>query len=322
MNNIRWGLVSTANINRRVIPAIRECQRSELVAVASRDLQQARDYAQKWEIPQAFGSYQAMLDSDQVDAVYVSLPNHLHAEWAIKAMQAGKHVLCEKPFATSLEDVERMIAASQQTGRKLAEAFMYLHHPQMDIVNQWVQSGKLGDIVLVRANFNFQTTNSQDVRLQPELGGGCLWDVGVYPISFAQSVFGDPPDRVFGWQWIGSSSVDEVFTGEMFYPGGGVAQISSSFRCPMYTSAEVIGSEGRLALDRPFVMPDKQPAVRFYRSQEEVEEIPIPKKSLYLGEIEDMVGAILDGSPLRITLDETRNHVKTVLELYQAAKML
>ncbi|HSQ28188.1 MAG TPA: Gfo/Idh/MocA family oxidoreductase [Anaerolineales bacterium] len=322
MNNIRWGLVSTANINRRVIPAIRECQRSELVAVASRDLQQARDYAQKWEIPQAFGSYQAMLDSDQVDAVYVSLPNHLHAEWAIKAMQAGKHVLCEKPFATSLEDVERMIAASQQTGRKLAEAFMYLHHPQMDIVNQWVQSGKLGDIVLVRANFNFQTTNSQDVRLQPELGGGCLWDVGVYPISFAQSVFGGPPDRVFGWQWIGSSSVDEVFTGEMFYPGGGVAQISSSFRCPMYTSAEVIGSEGRLALDRPFVMPDKQPAVRFYRSQEEVEEIPIPKKSLYLGEIEDMVGAILDGSPLRITLDETRNHVKTVLELYQAAKML
>ncbi len=153
MNKVRWGLVSTANINRRVIPAIRECQRSELVAVASRDLQQARDYAQKWEIPQAFGSYQAMLESDQVDAVYVSLPNHLHAEWAIKAMQAGKHVLCEKPFATSLQDVDRMIATSRQTGRKLAEAFMYLHHPQMDIVNQWVQSGKLGEIVLVRANF-------------------------------------------------------------------------------------------------------------------------------------------------------------------------
>jgi predicted dehydrogenase len=190
----------------------------------------------------------------------------------------------------------------------------------MEIVNQWVQSGKLGEIVLVRANFNFQTTNPQNVRLQPELGGGCLWDVGVYPVSFAQSVFGGPPDRVFGWQWIGSSGVDEVFTGELFYPGGGVAQISSSFRSPMYTFAEVIGSEGRLALDRPFVMPDKQPDMWFYRSQEVVEKIPIPQKSLYLGEIEDMVSAILDGSPLRITLNETRDHVKTVLDLYEAAK--
>ena len=170
MNNVRWGLVSTANINRRVIPAIRESQRSELIAVASRDLQQARSYAQKWEIPQAFGSYQAMLNSDQVDAVYISLPNHLHAEWSIKAMQAGKHVLCEKPFAITLEEVDRMIAASQATGCKLAEAFMYLHHPQMQMVHDWVQSGRLGDILLVRGVFNFQTERSRECTLTARAG--------------------------------------------------------------------------------------------------------------------------------------------------------
>lgn len=320
MNKVRWGLVSTANINRRVIPAIRECLRSELVAVASRELQFASAYAKKWEIPQAFGSYQEMLNSNQVDAVYISLPNRLHAEWTIKALQAGKHVLCEKPFAITLEEVDRMIAASQATGRKLAEAFMYLHHPQMQLVQDWVQSGRLGDILQVRGVFNFQTSDPEDVRLQPELGGGCLWDVGVYPVSFAQSVFGGPPERVFGWQWIGSSGVDEVFTGEMRYPNGGFAQISSSFRSPMYTSAEIIGSEGRLVLDRPFVMPDKQPEMLFYRSQDVVEKVSIPQKSLYLGEIEDMVSAILDGSPQRLSLQETRNHVKTVLELYEVAK--
>ncbi len=320
MDKVRWGLVSTANINRRVIPAIRECQRSELAAVASRDLQSASAYAKKWEIPQAFGAYQAMLDSDQVDAVYISLPNRLHAEWTIKALQAGKHVLCEKPFAITLEEVDRMIAASQATGRKLAEAFMYLHHPQMQLVQDWVQSGRLGDILLVRGVFNFQTSDPENVRLQPELGGGCLWDVGVYPLSFAQFVYGGPPEQVFGWQWIGPSGVDEVFTGEMRYPGGGFAQISSSFRSPMYTSAEIIGSEGRLVLDRPFVMPDKQPDMWFYKSQEIVEKIPIPQKSLYLGEIEDLVNAILDGTPQRLSLQETRNHVKTVLALYEVAK--
>ncbi len=319
MNTVRWGLLSTANINRRLIPAIRECTRAKLTAVASRTAQQAQSYAQQWEIPQAFGSYQAMLDSDQIDAVYISLPNHLHAEWSIKAMQAGKHVLCEKPFAINLEQVDQMIATSQQTGCKLAEAFMYLHHPQMRLVRDWVQSGRLGDIVLVRGIFNFKTNNPQDVRLQPELGGGGLWDVGVYPLSFAQAVYGGPPESVSGCQWKGPSGVDEVFAGNMHYPSGGLAQISASFRSPMYTLAEVFGSEGRLVLDRPFVMPDRQPKMLFYSKLDDPEEIPIPHKSLYLGEVEDLTNAILDGAPLHLTLAETRNHVKTVLELYESA---
>jgi predicted dehydrogenase len=130
MDRVRWGLLSTARINRQLIPAIRASDRGELSAVASRSQAAAEAYAADWDIPHAFGSYQAMLDSDRVDAVYISLPNHLHAEWAIRALRAGKHVLCEKPFALSLEEVDAMIAASRETGCYLAEAFMYRHHPQ------------------------------------------------------------------------------------------------------------------------------------------------------------------------------------------------
>ncbi|NTV37777.1 MAG: Gfo/Idh/MocA family oxidoreductase [Anaerolineales bacterium] len=145
MNKVRWGILSTARINRRLIPAIRASRRGVVVAVASRDEARSKAYAAEWEIPQYFGSYEAMLDSGEIDAVYIGLPNHLHAEWTIKAMQAGLHVLCEKPFATSLQEVDAMIAASQQTGRVLAEAFMYIHHPQTKIVREWVRSGKLGE---------------------------------------------------------------------------------------------------------------------------------------------------------------------------------
>lgn len=183
MKKIRWGLLSTANINRRLIPAIRMSARGELAAVASRSQASADAYAAEWEIPQAFGSYQAMLDSDAVDAVYIGLPNHLHAEWSIKAMQAGKHVLCEKPFVLTMDEMDEMMAVSQQTGMALAEAFMYRHHPQTKIVGEWVKEGRLGDIVLVRGHFSFMLENPENVRLVPEWGGGSLWDVGIYPMS-------------------------------------------------------------------------------------------------------------------------------------------
>ncbi len=320
MNTVRWGLVSTAHINDKVIPALRTAARSQLIAVASRDKDKSIDYAQKWEIPLAFGSYQEMLDSDQVDAVYISLPNHLHAEWTVRALQAGKHVLCEKPFALSLDEVDQMIAASKETKRCLAEAFMYLHHPQMALVKEWVNSGRLGEISLVRGVFNYSIEKEDNVRLEPAYGGGCMWDVGVYPMSFAQFVYGGPPDSVSAWQWIGDSGVDEGFAAQMCFRSGRLAQISASFHSPLYTMAEVIGTEGRLLLDRPFSMLDRPPQMWFYRSQEEVVQVPVPEAPNYLGEVEDMVHAILDGAPLRISLAETRNHVKTALALYESAR--
>lgn len=320
MRKIRWGLLSTANINRALIPAIRASARGELVAVASRDAGKAAAYAQQWEIPHAFGSYEALLDSGAVDAVYISLPNHLHAEWAVYALRRGVHVLCEKPLAITLPQVDDMIAASQETGCVLAEAFMYRHHPQTKIVGDWVRAGHLGEISLVRGSFDFAIRSPHNIRLTPQWGGGCLWDVGVYPLSFAQFIMGEPPMTVAGSQWVGPSGVDETFVGQMRYPGDRLAQIAAAFRTPFYTVAEIIGTEGRLHLNRPFTQVHDNRRLLFYPKDGEPQEIPVPEQMLYLGEVEDMHAAILDGAPPYVTLGESRNHVRTVLALYESAR--
>jgi len=319
MAKIRWGLLSTANINRRVIPAIRESKRGKLSAVASRDINKAQAYAQKWEIPLAFGSYQDMLNSGEIDVVYISLPNHLHSEWGIKAMESGIHVLCEKPFAISLDQVDAMILTSQKTGMVLTEAFMYRHHPQTKIAGEMVKSGKIGEITLVRGAFDFIIKNRENVRFIPEWGGGCLWDVGIYPISFAQYVMGGPPDWVSGAQLVGDSGVDEVFVGQMCYSEHRFAQISSAFKTPFLTYIEVIGTEGRLYISMPFIGVNDSKMI-FYPNQRDPVSIRFPFKSLYLGEIEDIHSALLDNKPTFLTLEETRNHIRTVLALYESAR--
>ncbi|MBP1694487.1 MAG: Oxidoreductase domain protein [Chloroflexi bacterium] len=320
MDIVRWGLLSTAHINRRLIPAIWAAPRGELTAVASRDQATADAYAKKWNIHHAFSSYQAMLDSDLIDAVYIGLPNHLHAEWSIKAMKAGKHVLCEKPFALTLDEVNGMIETSQKTGRVLVEAFMYLFHPQAKIARDWIRDGHIGEPLIIRSVFNYQMEGKVNVRLIPEYGGGSLWDVGVYPLSFAQFIFGGPPTAVNGFSVIGETGVDEIFIGQMIYPGGGLAQISSSFRSPYMIHAEIIGNAGRLVLTRPFASMEDGRKMTFYPVDNPPFEIPVPDVELYSGEVEAMHAAILDGVPPFLTLEETRNHIRTVLGLYESVK--
>ncbi|MCU0488525.1 MAG: Gfo/Idh/MocA family oxidoreductase [Anaerolineales bacterium] len=317
---VRWGLLSTAHINRRLIPNFKSSKRGQLRAVASRNLPQAQSYAQEWQIPLAFGSYAEMLESDEIDAVYIGLPNHLHAEWTIRALQAGKHVLCEKPFAISLAEVDAMISASQANQRVLAEALMYRHHPQTKLVGDWVRSGKLGEILLVRGVFHYKLTQTDNVRLVPEYGGGSLWDVGIYPLSFAQHVYNGPPVELNALQWLGPTGIDLAFQGQMRYSFGGAAQISSSFLTPDQTQVEIIGSEGRLFVPGPFRPITPELPMVYYPKQGEPFEIPVPATELFAGEISDMHDAILDGKPTHISLTESRHHVQTILALYEAAR--
>lgn len=321
MTNVRWGLVSTARINRKVIPAIQESDRGVLAAVASRDINKATAYAAEWQIPSAFGSYEAMLASDDVDAVYISLPNHLHAEWTIKALEAGKHVLCEKPFAITMDEVDRMIETAGRTGLVLAEAFMYRHHPQAKLVGQWLADGRLGEVMRVSAVFNFSGMDPDNVRLNADWGGGSLWDVGVYPISLAQYVMGGPPKWVFGDQWQGESGVDMGFVGQMRYEGRQMAQVACSFYTPYHTRAEITGTAGTLTMQRPFTAMDDGGQHLFFTPPDgDSQPVLVPDEPLYRGEIEDMQAAILDGRPTYLTLDETRNHVRTTLALYESAR--
>ena len=198
---------------------------------------------------------------------------------------------------------------------------MYRHHPQTKIAGEMVQNGRLGRITVVRGVFNFAFDTRENIRLVPEWGGGGLWDVGVYPISMAQYIMGGPPQQVFGNQWIGESGVDEVFSGQMTYADDKVAQISCSFCTPFHTFVEILGTEGRLTMNRPFIgHNDGERQLMFYPKDGEPEEIAVPEKELYLGEVEDMHAVILDGRSPYLSLAETRNHVKTVLALYQSAQ--
>jgi xylose dehydrogenase (NAD/NADP) len=201
---LRWGLLSTAHINRRLIPALRAAERAELVAVASRSQARADAYAAEWGIPRAHGSYAALLDDPEIDAVYISLPNRLHAEWTVRAAQAGKHVLCEKPLAQAVTEVDQIMAAARSAGVVVIEAVMSLHHPLLHKARHLVRQGAVGQVRLVRGAFSFFLDRPNDVRWQPPLGGGSLWDVGSYPVSFIRWIAGDP-EQVFGWQTLAES---------------------------------------------------------------------------------------------------------------------
>jgi predicted dehydrogenase len=317
--SLNWGLISTARINRAVINPLRESARNELVAVASRSKEKAQDYASEWDIPQAYGSYQAMLDDPEIDVVYNSLPNSLHTEWTVKALKAGKHVLCEKPLATTIEEVDEMRAAAKETGNHLAEAFMYRHHPQTIKVKELVDSGILGEVRLVIGDFTFSIKSEEDVRLNPDLGGGSIWDIGCYPISYTRYIMGEEPQEVFGWQMSGNSGVDEVFTGQMRFAGDVFAQFDSGFRSPYRSRIEIVGSEASMVIPQPF-NPGLEVEIQIDRDGE-IESIPMPRKELYIGEVEDMADVILNGSSPRVSMEDSRNNIKLILALLQSAEL-
>jgi xylose dehydrogenase (NAD/NADP) len=317
---ISWGLMSTARINQKIIPAIRASKESKLIAVASRDRSLANLYAEQWNIPYPFDSYSSMLDSELIDVVYISLPNHLHEEWTIKSLEAGKHVLCEKPLALSVEGIDRMISASKRSGRILAEALMYRHHPQTKYVGELIHNGSLGEISLFRGVFNFLVKNIEDIRLRCETGGGSLWDIGVYPLSMAQFIFRSPPERVTAEYLIRTTGVDETFIGTMHYPDGGIAQISSSFRTPYYTSVDVMGNKGTLSLNRPFTNINEDAKVYFYPPDGKLKRFSVSREELYVGQIMNINASILDGTPPYLSLQESRDHIRTVVALYRSAR--
>jgi xylose dehydrogenase (NAD/NADP) len=315
---LNWGLLSTARINRSLIKPINASKRHRLLAVASRAQDTADAYAREWKIPRAHGSYDALLNDPEVDVIYNPLPNHMHAEWTMKAMRAGKHVLCEKPFALTLEEVDSMIAASKETGRVLAEAFMYRHHPQTLKVKEIVDSGQLGKIHVIKGEFSFHLDRPDDYRNFKEMGGGSLWDVGCYPISYTRLLVGQEPSEVFGWQVLGPGGSDSAFVGQMRFENGILAQFDSSFVTPYRVRMEVIGSDATLIVPQPF-NPGPKTEIQIRRG-DKLETMQIKGEMPYLGEVEDMYEAVVHGKPQRMSLEDTRANVATILALLESAE--
>ena len=318
MTTLRWGLLSTARINRALIPPLRASPRNRVTTVASRDPAKAEAYAREWSLPRALSSYEALVADPEIDVIYNPLPNHLHAEWTIKAAQAGKHVLCEKPLAITLAEVDAMEAAAKANRVVVMEAFMYRHHPQTLKVKELVASGAIGQVQLIRGSFSFMLTRDDDVRLVKEWGGGSIWDVGCYPISYARLIAGAEPVDVFGQQVAGRGGVDETFVGQLRFPGDVYAQFDCAFRSPLRSHIELVGSEGMISVPTPF-KPGLNEQIVLTRG-EEVEAITIPREELYLGEVENMADAILNGQPTRMSLADSRGNLRTILALLQSAR--
>ncbi|MEJ2736002.1 MAG: Gfo/Idh/MocA family oxidoreductase [Anaerolineae bacterium] len=315
---LRWGLLSTARINRRLIPAIRAAERAELRAVASRNQVRAQAYAAEWDIPRAHGSYEALLADPEIDVVYVPLPNSLHAEWAVRAAQAGKHVLCEKPLALSVSECDQIIAAAEATGVVVTEAVMYLYHPLLHKVQQLVRDGAVGEVRLVRGAFSFFLDRPDDVRWKPELGGGSLWDTGSYPVSFIRWIAGEP-QQVFGWQTLSDTGVDAAFAGLLRYHNGVLGVFDCGFCQQFRVEAEIIGTDGALIVERPYPI---SPASRIRLEQGfEEKEMGVPEMDGYQCEVEALTAAILDGAPLPVPLESSRANVDILTTLYRSAQL-
>lgn len=315
---LRWGLLSTARINQALIHVLRISPRNELVAVASRTQEKADAYAKEWNIPVAYGSYEALLAAPDIDVVYIPLPNSLHEHWTIEAAKAGKHVLCEKPLAISVAEVDAIRAVSERAGVVVTEAFMYRHHPQTLKVKEMVDAGVIGQVRMVRGSFSFNLTRENDVRLNPLLGGGSLWDVGCYPVSYARYIVGQEPIEVFGRKVAGQTGVDETFAGTLRFPSNIYAQIDCSFRATFRTHVEIVGSEGAISVLHPF-KPGREEHIIIARGDDS-ERIAVQGPELYLGEVEDMADAVLLGKPPRISLADSRANVAALVALLESAE--
>src|SRR5262245_25640652 len=197
-----WGIISTADINRKLIPGAQASPKVDLLAVASRDQRRADDYAKEWGIERAYGSYEALLGDADIEAVYISLPNTLHCEWSIRALEAGKHVLCEKPLSRHPEEVGAAFAAAERAGRHLSEAFMYRHNPQTERLRRLIDGGAVGPVRLIRSVFSYSLYDRDNIRLRTDVEGGALMDVGCYCVSGSRLAAGGEPLSVYGQAWI------------------------------------------------------------------------------------------------------------------------
>jgi xylose dehydrogenase (NAD/NADP) len=288
MQPVRLGFLSTAKIGDLVLRGARKTDRVEVVAVASRDLARAQAHARERGIERAYGSYEELLSDPDLDAVYVALPNVFHVEWSIRALEAGKHVLCEKPLSRYAGEVERAFDAAERAGRILMEGFMYRHHPQMRKVEELVSDGAIGELLAVRSAFTFVLDRPADVRWTPELGGGSLLDVGCYCVSGSRLLAGEP-EVVYAEQRLGETGVDVHFAATMRFPGDVLAHFDCGFDAPQQGLLEAVGSEGSILVPDPWIIDTWGLELR---RNGRVERVELQKRNKYQAELENLAAAI------------------------------
>jgi xylose dehydrogenase (NAD/NADP) len=312
---VRWGFLSTAHINDKLLSGAAGSDRVDVIGVASRDAARAEAYASERGIERAYGTYEELLADPDIEAVYISLPNSLHVEWSIRALKAGKHVLCEKPLSRRAEDVERAFDAAERADRLLMEAFMYRHNPQTAKLVELVSGGAVGRLRLVRAAFSFRLADADNVRLNASLDGGGLMDVGCYCVSGLR-LLGGEPEQVYGEQVISQSGVDELFTGTMRLHGDVLAQFDAGLVVSERDELEAIGEEGSLFLDDPWHC--ERPVIEL-RTADGMEEIAVAPADSYRLQLENISNAIRGEAEPLLGRDDAVGQARAIEALYRSA---
>ncbi|HEX8616860.1 MAG TPA: Gfo/Idh/MocA family oxidoreductase [Thermoanaerobaculia bacterium] len=311
---LRWGVLGTARFGDSFVPLIRAAGQ-RVVAVASRSGERARECAVRWEVERWAASYEALLADPEIDVVYIPLPNALHVEWTLRAVEAGKHVLCEKPLALEAADVDRVAAAASAAGVVVSEAFAYRAHPLTAKLRALVRDGAIGTPRLVKSAYTFMFNREGDVRFDPTLGGGALWDVGCYCVSLARYVLGEEPVEATASQRLGATGVDLSFEGTLRFPSEAVLQFRCSFEAPSDTRTEIIGTGGTIVVEQPF-----KPHV-LSEIVVNGDRVVVPGDDARIDLVRDFVRAITDKTPPAMTLDDSRANAAALAALAEAARV-
>jgi len=322
---LRWGIVSTANIGvEKVIPGIKAADRCEVISIASRDASVAEDVAGRLGIPNAYGSYEELLADPDVDAVYIPLPNHLHAEWTIAAARAGKHVLCEKPLAMTSAAAQQMVDVCEAEGVRLMEAFMYRLHPSWEGARELVSSGRLGALRAVQSWFSYFNDDPTNIRNVAEYGGGALMDVGCYPVNLSRMLFGGEPVRVEASVSRDPTTGVDVLTSAILEFESGVADFTCSTRAESDQRVHIYGTEGRISFDIPFNIPPDLPARVFVTSggdppvDPDTEVLSFDPADQYAIQAERFARAVLDDEPTPIPAEDAVGNMRVIEAIFAA----
>lgn len=327
MNKVRWGILSTANIGvKKVIPAMQRGRLSSVTAIASRNLETASKVAADLGIEKSYGAYEELLDDDEVDAIYNPLPNHLHVPWSIKALEAGKHVLCEKPIALTADEGQLLVDAGKAHPHlKLMEAFMYRHHPQWQFAVDAVQSGKIGTLRTIQSFFSYFNDDPKNIRNMAELGGGGLMDVGCYNISLSRFLCGQP-QRAIGIVDVDPRfGTDRMTTGILQFADGVTSSFTCSTQIAPYQRVNILGTKGRIEIEIPFNAPPDAACKTWLHTQsgsestKELTEHPVSDQYTIQGDL--MSAAILNDTPVPTPIEDAVANMRVIEAIKQSAEV-
>jgi predicted dehydrogenase len=322
MAKVRWGILSTARIAReKVIPGMQAGNYCDIAAIASRNMAQAQQVANQLKIPVVYGSYEELLNDPAIDAVYIPLPNHMHVEWAIRSLQAGKHVLCEKPIGLSSTEAAQLLQAAQKYPRlKVMEAFMYRFHPQWIHAKKLVNEGKIGQLKIIQSFFSYYNADPNNIRNIKEMGGGGMMDIGCYCVSLARFIFNREPVRVLAnVRFDPVLRTDTLASGLLEFPTG-----TSTFTCSTqlmpYQRVNILGTEGRIEIEIPFNAPPLSTTRLWLHTKTGSEEILFEPVNQYTLQGDLFSTAILNNAPVPTPLEDAVNNMKVIEAVFESAK--